>query len=170
MPQRYITARLSFRRGTKDKWETENPILNEGEPGFEVDSNRLKVGDGETSWNDLNYYKVGDSEASDTFIHNGELLPDYINSISAAVEYLGHQFKLMREQGMEDFNAGVSGGSPKRSIRVRWIHTFGKGILSFEDGTSILLSLTLKGAESSFEDGTTLSFLAVMSLIIGKAP
>ena len=48
-------ARIQFRRGKKAFWESENPILRPGEPGFESDTRKLKIGDGETPWNDLPY-------------------------------------------------------------------------------------------------------------------
>ena len=44
---------IKFRRGTNADWEFTNPILNEGEPGFAIDTNVLKIGDGVTPWNNL---------------------------------------------------------------------------------------------------------------------
>jgi len=42
---------IKLRRG--DDWSN-NPVLAEGEPGFDTTNNILKVGDGTTAWNDLN--------------------------------------------------------------------------------------------------------------------
>jgi len=44
---------ITFRRGTSNEWSTSNPILNSGEPGWDVTNNLFKVGDGTTPWNDL---------------------------------------------------------------------------------------------------------------------
>ena len=33
-----------------------NPTLAEGEPGFELDTGKLKIGNGTTAWNDLAYF------------------------------------------------------------------------------------------------------------------
>lgn len=49
---------LQFKRGTAKAFKTSNPILLKGEPGFESDTCKLKVGDGETRWNNLPY--IGD--------------------------------------------------------------------------------------------------------------
>jgi hypothetical protein len=38
---------------SKAEWETKNPILRSGEPGFEDDTGKLKVGNGTSRWNDL---------------------------------------------------------------------------------------------------------------------
>lgn len=46
---------LRFRRGTAAEWVAANPILALGEPGWETDGSKGKVGDGSTAWNTLQY-------------------------------------------------------------------------------------------------------------------
>lgn len=46
---------IKFKRGKSTTWKTKNLLLLDGEPGFEVDTLRLKIGDGKTKWNDLPY-------------------------------------------------------------------------------------------------------------------
>jgi hypothetical protein len=46
---------IKLRRGTASAWTTANPTLAAGEPGFETDTGKLKVGDGATSWTGLAY-------------------------------------------------------------------------------------------------------------------
>lgn len=53
--KRRIKATIQFRRGNAAEWTTVNPILYPGEPGFELDTGGLKVGDGITPWNQLPY-------------------------------------------------------------------------------------------------------------------
>lgn len=48
-----MAYRILFRRDTSTNWSTNNPVLGSGEPGYEIDTNKLKVGDGSTAWNDL---------------------------------------------------------------------------------------------------------------------
>ena len=52
---RIFKATIQFHRGLAATWAAHNPILAYGEPGFEKDTNRLKIGDGETEWNLLPY-------------------------------------------------------------------------------------------------------------------
>lgn len=47
--------RILLRNDSKIAWEKENPILAQGELGLENDTHLLKVGDGKTAWNELNY-------------------------------------------------------------------------------------------------------------------
>ena len=44
-----------FKRGTAQRWIEVNPILRQGEPGFEYDTGKLKIGDGFTPWLALPY-------------------------------------------------------------------------------------------------------------------
>ena len=67
---RIIRATILLRRGYAATWAAHNPVLAYGEPGFEKDTNRLKVGDGETEWNllpylDENLAKIERKDASD---------------------------------------------------------------------------------------------------------
>lgn len=48
-------ATIQFKRGTPERWKEINPILESGEPGFEYTTNKLKIGDGVTPWNELPY-------------------------------------------------------------------------------------------------------------------
>ena len=48
-----------LKRGTAQRWAEINPILEEGEPGFETDTNRLKIGDGFSPYMALPYIASG---------------------------------------------------------------------------------------------------------------
>ena len=50
-----IKTTFKVRRGQSQVWADINPILADGEPGYELDTHRLKIGDGEKSWNKLPY-------------------------------------------------------------------------------------------------------------------
>lgn len=51
-----------FKRGTAQRWIEVNPVLRQGEPGFEYDTGKLKIGDGFTPWTTLSYISVGEGE------------------------------------------------------------------------------------------------------------
>jgi len=56
-----INAKILLRRDTASSWSIINPVLAQGEPGFETDTEKLKIGDGVTPWNDLGYIGIADS-------------------------------------------------------------------------------------------------------------
>lgn len=49
------TYTIEFRRGLAADWTSVNPVLHNGEPGFEIDTNKIKIGDGVAAWADLSY-------------------------------------------------------------------------------------------------------------------
>lgn len=53
-----------FKRGTAQRWIEVNPILRQGEPGFEYDTGKLKIGDGFTPWLALPYINDGNVDVS----------------------------------------------------------------------------------------------------------
>lgn len=60
------TARqvIKLRRDTAAAWTAANPVLADGEPGYETDTNRIKVGDGVNAWALLPYAASGSTLAS----------------------------------------------------------------------------------------------------------
>jgi len=46
---------LKWRRDTAANWTSNNPVLAQGEPGFETDTRAYKIGDGTTPWKSLSY-------------------------------------------------------------------------------------------------------------------
>jgi hypothetical protein len=52
-------ARIQIRRGSAAFWDSENPVLHPGEPGYETDTKKLKIGDGVSHWRELAYFAGG---------------------------------------------------------------------------------------------------------------
>lgn len=61
-------ATLQLKRGTATRWKELNLVLAAGEPGFVLDENRLKIGDGVTAWNNLPY--IGESSVVNASTHH----------------------------------------------------------------------------------------------------
>ncbi len=51
------TIHFQLRGDTAANWESKNPVLLRNEPGYDITNNRLKMGDGSSAWNDLDYVK-----------------------------------------------------------------------------------------------------------------
>ena len=49
-------ALIEVRRDTAANWTSANPILANGEPGYETDTKKLNYGDGSTAWASLAYF------------------------------------------------------------------------------------------------------------------
>lgn len=50
-----MSVQFLFRRGTAAQWTSSNPVLGSGEPGFETDTGKMKIGNGSDDWGTLSY-------------------------------------------------------------------------------------------------------------------
>lgn len=64
MAEKPINARQRQKYDTSTNWATNNPILLAGEIGVESDTNKIKIGNGTSKWNNLEY--VGSNEETIT--------------------------------------------------------------------------------------------------------
>jgi hypothetical protein len=48
-----MSNRIQLRRDSTYNWNNINPILADGEPGLDYDTNKIKIGDGSSYWSDL---------------------------------------------------------------------------------------------------------------------
>lgn len=46
---------IKFKRGTTKNWSKLKTPLADGQPGYDRDKQKLKIGDGKTKWDDLPY-------------------------------------------------------------------------------------------------------------------
>jgi hyaluronoglucosaminidase len=51
-----MAYRIQFRRDTSTNWGSNNPILLQGEFGYELDTGFAKIGDGSSTWEQLTYF------------------------------------------------------------------------------------------------------------------
>ena len=50
-----MVTRIQLRRDTAANWTSTNPILDQGEPGYETDTGNIKYGNGSSRWSALSY-------------------------------------------------------------------------------------------------------------------
>ena len=62
MDYEYIEGRIKFRRGTSGEWSFRNPVLLDGEPGYEADTGKFKIGNGIDTWQRLDYFLAKDAD------------------------------------------------------------------------------------------------------------
>ena len=91
-----IKTTFKLKRGTAARWAELNPILEQGEPGYVYDENRLKIGDGITPWNNLPYID-GKREVS-----NYNYVSDFPQIGDENIIY-----KANKEQSLYQFNASL---------------------------------------------------------------
>ena len=55
MADKTINTKIQLRNDLAATWNSRNPVLKKGEIGIEIDTRKMKVGDGTTTWNALSY-------------------------------------------------------------------------------------------------------------------
>ena len=68
-----VKTTFQLRRGLLATWEKNNPILAAGEPSYVTDKNLLKIGDGTTHWNDLEFLG-GNSEIQNLLVDENSVI------------------------------------------------------------------------------------------------
>jgi hypothetical protein len=85
-----MATRIKLRRGTAVQWASADPTLSLGEFGFEYNTNRFKIGDGQNSWNNLPYNEqiitlVGDATGSGNSLIEVTVIDDSHNHTTATL-------------------------------------------------------------------------------------
>lgn len=61
-----LKARIQLKKDTSEAWRINNPVLLDGEAGYELDTNLMKVGDGIHRWLELEYTNSGATAIAST--------------------------------------------------------------------------------------------------------
>jgi hypothetical protein len=86
-----MATRMQQRKGTAAQWISTNsgngPVLNAGEIGFEIDTNKFKIGDGINHWADLVYFTDSASAlaAINAVIDAAPAALNTLNELAAAI-------------------------------------------------------------------------------------
>ena len=95
---------FQFKRGTAEAWARNNPILRAAEPGYELDTGKLKIGDGTSPWNILEYL-------NDTYslsVDGKSLILNQKNE----VQILGYEDALHGQMLVKDDEKGLTWVNP----------------------------------------------------------
>jgi hypothetical protein len=99
-----IPARIVIRRDTAANWTTVNPVLLNGEWGFETDARKLKIGNGTSAWNALAYYSTG----SGNTILSGSGAPSSSLGVNGDIYLDSVASRLYGPKAAGSWGAGVS--------------------------------------------------------------
>lgn len=82
-------ARIKLRRDTLANWDSANPVLDLGEPGYVTDTQQLKIGNGVDDWITLPYFFGGFNGGT---ISNPLLITADATNTNGALELSGNPF------------------------------------------------------------------------------
>ena len=61
-----MANRIQLRRDTTANWANVNPILSDGEMGYDINTNEIRIGDGSTDWTGLSGNTIGGGGGAST--------------------------------------------------------------------------------------------------------
>jgi hypothetical protein len=114
---------IQLRRDTAADWTSVNPVLNQGEMGFEYDSGKLKIGDGSTSWTSLAYFAgSGGGAVSSVFGRTGAVTAtsgDYtVSEVTGAAPLASPTFT-----GVPAAPTATTGNNTTQIATTAFVHT-----------------------------------------------
>ena len=165
-----VSKPLQVKRGTHIAFHNVNPILLSGQPGYEYDTHKLKLGDGKTPWNSLPY--IGDhvapkdgKSAYDIWIDQGNegSVDDFLQSLVGPAGKSAYEIWLSfgYEGTLSDFLVSLIGpkGEDGKSAYDIWIEEGHTGtVQDFLDSLvgksayDIWIELGHTGTEADFID------------------
>jgi len=107
-------AKIKLRRDTAANWVSIDPILSLGEPGYDTTNNKIKIGNGTSTWTVLSY--LTDVAGGSTITNVSELINDagYITTAT---------FANFDVDIIPDTDNVRSLGSPSRQWKDIWVST-----------------------------------------------
>jgi hypothetical protein len=101
-------TKIKIRRGTAVTWTSVDPVLAEGEPGYEIDTRKLKFGDGVTRWSDLPYVVGGEIDGA--LIEDGTITTGKLDAaVDAAFAAAEHTHPVSTDVPLSASATGVAG-------------------------------------------------------------
>lgn len=153
-----MATQIKLRRDTAANWLLEDPVLGQGEPGFELTTGKLKIGDGTSLWSALDYIVAEPDGSIDLGAVDKNLLPATNNTYdlgspakrwrhlfaSGGSVYVG-DIKLSNSSGtlvvQQVTNAGLINEAPVASPGTVTTDRISNGIHSFSINASGALQL-----------------------------
>jgi hypothetical protein len=153
-----MATQIKLRRDTAANWLLEDPVLGAGEPGFELVTGKLKIGDGTSLWSALDYIVAEPDGSIDLGAVDKNLLPATDNAYdlgspakrwrhlyaAGGSVYVG-DIKLSNSSGtlvvQQVTNAGLINEAPVAGPGVVTTDRISNGIHSFSINSSGVLQL-----------------------------
>lgn len=166
-----MPSQFKLRRDTASNWTSVNPVLASGEPGFETDTGRLKIGNGSGAWTALTYVStgytgsrgdlgytgsIGYTGSKGDSLENGVAINTLTYSASVTVDTTAGSIFKLTATGNPTITLTGSHGSLAKSIQLYFEHsgaartiTWGGTNIDWTDGTAPIIS-AVSGAVDIF--------------------
>ena len=144
-----MTWTIKLKRGTATEWTSGNPTLENGEPGYETDTGKIKYGDGSTAWSSLAYFTVSGAGGGGSYTDTS--VDTHLNQSSATTG------QVLSWDGSDYSWATQSGGgsSSVRTSTTATITSIAPASSSNQHFVNLPKTYVLLGVETSHPSWTT---------------
>lgn len=141
--------RLQLYNGSSKEWAESDLILRAGEPAYESDTTKLKIGDGRSLYKDLPYISVGEVKLSDFSDEEKKRIVGPKGEKGDPLTYND----LTPDQRLD------LKGEPGDSITIEssYIDDKGDTVITFSDNNTIVVQRGAKGDNANIEAGQGIS-------------
>nr|DAP90275.1 MAG TPA: hyaluronidase [Herelleviridae sp.] len=156
-------TKIQLRRDTATNWSTNNPTPSAGEPCFETDTGRLKIGDGITAYNSLPY-QGGTSDTAVTTDTAQTISGEKTFTNNIIISQWNSNVSPIRETHIDlshgNENAFISANGTDKAFGMYTKNS--DGIQLCADGLDYTKGLSVKSSSLTFKnsDGTVTDLLA----------
>ena len=160
-----LNIRIVSRNDTSNNWENADPILLKGEIGIEIDTNRIKIGDGVKSWKELDYVISG-GNSSLVVVENFGDLPevgenDKLYKVSST-QLLYIWNSLTNTYAVLGQGTGGGGSEDEKGYKITFQNTLDSVILlALQDDPVILKFRYSSINENGLKDGSGIGSLII---------
>lgn len=118
-------TRILLRRGTASQWRAANPVLAAGEPGFELDTGRHKIGDGHRAWDRLDAFVTEADLASELDRRiKGSPPAELVNAPALGRWWAACHRAATTRPGIVFLGSSTTEGAGASTSRTRWVNRF----------------------------------------------
>ena len=126
-------TKIQIRRDQSSRWSSINPLLADGEMGVELDTLKIKIGDGARNWNALPYVAgegalVPGDNVTELVNNAGYLTVDEVNQIIADSGYIT-EVEALDEIG----DVSVAGATENQYLRYNGTNWVAETVTSVDD-------------------------------------
>lgn len=153
MANNILKTRIQLRHDTAANWTAKNPVLMVGELGFEIDTNKFKIGDGVKEWNALEYAVKDEIALTDENVTMTDDFTATVNIGTFTVPSSGSGTIAAQGKTLKEFLGGLFAKAKDPDVSQPYVSIALAGAGAKEVGSEFTPSYTVNFNAGSYQYG-----------------
>ena len=120
-----MANKIQLRRDTAANWTSTNPVLAQGEVGYDLTSGKMKVGNGTSTWTQLAYFNDGSFSGSYNDLTDTPTIPADVSDLTDTQNLLGGDVLLETQNANGVTTGAATSISVTSAPNTNWTSTTG---------------------------------------------